>query len=87
MTAHIGVDAVTGLTHLMVATSANVADVTMAGTGFEDDKRIYGDAGYLGMEKYLGEDKKSPDARCCAAVRRSATKKIEDSRKKTLLLA
>ena len=31
MSAHIGVDAVTGLTHSVVATSANVADVTMAG--------------------------------------------------------
>jgi transposase, IS5 family len=29
--AHIGVDAVTGLTHSVVATSANVADGTMAG--------------------------------------------------------
>ena len=31
MKAHIGVDAVTGLTHSVATTSANVADVTMAG--------------------------------------------------------
>jgi IS5 family transposase len=31
MKAHIGVDAVTGLTHSVAATSANVADVTMRG--------------------------------------------------------
>lgn len=88
MKAHIGVDAVTGLTHSVVATSANVADVTMTGHLVrEDDKRIYGDAGYLGMGKYLGEDKQDPATRCCAAARRGAIKKMEDSRKKTLLLA
>ena len=76
MKTHIGVDAVTGLTHSVVATSANVADVTMTGHLVrEDDKRIYGDAGYLGMEKYLGEDKHDSDTRCFAAARRGAIKK------------
>lgn len=37
MKAHIGVDAATGLTHTVVATSANVADVTMAGNLVRDD--------------------------------------------------
>ena len=88
MKAHIGVDAVTGLTHSVAATSANVADVTMTGHLVrEDDKRIYGDAGYLGMENYLGENKHDPDTRCCAAARRGAIKRMEDSRKKALLLA
>ena len=90
MKAHIGVDVdvVTGLTHSVAATSANVADVTMTGHLVrEDDKRIYGDAGYLGMEKYLGEGKHGPDTRCCAAARRGAIKRMEDSRKKALLLA
>jgi len=88
MKAHIGVDAVTGLTHSVVATSANVADVTMAGHLVrEDDKRIYGDAGYLGMGKYLGEETQGPETRCCAAIRRGAIKKMEDSRKKTLMVA
>lgn len=64
MRAHIGVDAVTGLTHRAVATSANVADVTMAGHLVRvGDKRIYGDSGSLGMEKYLGKDKRDPDTR------------------------
>jgi len=88
MKAHIGVDAATGLTHSVVATSANVADVTMAGHLVRtDDERVYGDAGYLGMWKYLDEEKDEPDSRCCAAAKRGAIKKMGDSPKKMLLLA
>tara|TARA_R110001599_G_scaffold11154_1_gene53502 strand:- start:253 stop:576 length:324 start_codon:yes stop_codon:yes gene_type:complete len=72
-TARFDVDAVAGLTHSVAATSANVADVTMAG--------------YLGIAKYLEEDTQDPETRCCADVRRGAIKKMEDSRKQTLLLA
>ena len=44
MKAHIGVDAVTGLTHRVAATSANVADVTMTSELVrDDDKRVYGE--------------------------------------------
>ncbi|TLF45928.1 IS5 family transposase [Halomonas urmiana] len=86
--AHIGVDAVTGLTHSFVATSANVADVTMAGALVrEDDKRVYGDAGYTGMWKHLDEEKDAPDSKCCVAAKRGAIKKMDDSPMKTLLLA
>ncbi len=60
--AHIGTDAVTGLTHSVAATSANVTDVTMAGVLVrKDDKRVYGDAGYTGTGKYLDEEKDAPD--------------------------
>lgn len=87
MKAHIGVDAVTGLTHNVAATSANVADVTMAGYLVrEDDKRVYGDAGYTGMWKYLDEEKDAADSRCCVAAKRGTIKKMEDSPMKTLLL-
>lgn len=87
-TARFDVDAVAGLTHSVATTSAIVADVTMAGYLVrEDDKRIVGDAGYLGITKYLEEDKQDPETRCCADVKRGAIKKMEDSRKKTLLLA
>ncbi|WP_404295634.1 IS5 family transposase [Halomonas sp.] len=87
MKAHIGVDAVTGLTHSVAATSANVADVTMAGALVrEDDKRVYGDAGYNGMWKHLGEEKDDPDSRCCVAAKRGTIKKMEDSPMKALLL-
>ena len=87
MKAHIGVDAVTGLTHSVAATSANVADVTMAGHLVrEDDKRIYGDAGYTGMWRHLDEEKDDPDSRCCVAAKRGTIKKMDDSPMKTLLL-
>ena len=86
--AHIGVDAVTGLTHSVAATSANVADVTMAGQLVrDDDKQVYGDAGYTGMWKHLDEEKDAPDSRCCVAAKRGAIKKMDDSPMKTLLLA
>jgi transposase, IS5 family len=88
MKAHIGVDAVTGLTHSVAATSANVADVTMAGALVrEDDKRVYGDAGYTGMWKHLDEEKDAPDSKCCVAAKRGVIKKMDDSPMKTLLLA
>lgn len=87
MKAHIGVDAVTGLTHRVVATSANVADVTMVGALVrDDDPRVYGDAGYTGMWKHLDEEKEAPDSRCCVAAKRGAIKKREDSPMKDLLL-
>jgi IS5 family transposase len=88
MKAHIGVDAVTGLTHSVAATSANVADVTMTSELVrDDDKRVYGDAGYTGMWKHLEEEKDAPDSRCCVAAKRGAIKKMEDSPMKALLLA
>jgi len=88
MKAHIGVDAVTGLAHSVAATSANVADVTLAGALIrEDDKRVYGDAGYTGMWKHIGEEKDAPNSKCCVAAKRSAIKKMDDGPMKTLLLA
>ena len=70
------------------ATSANVADATMAGHLVrDDDQRVYGDAGYTGMWKYLDEEKDAPDSRCCVAAKRGAIKKMDDSPMKTLLLA
>ncbi|NOG31689.1 IS5 family transposase [Halomonas sp. TBZ9] len=87
MKAHIGVDAVTGLTHSVAATSANVADVTMTSHLVrDDDKRVYGDAGYTGMWGYLDEEKDAPDSRCCVAAKRGTIKKMDDSPMKTLLL-
>ncbi len=85
--AHLGVDAFTGLAHSVVATLANVANVTMTGhLVWDDDNRVYDDAGYTGMWKYLDEEKGAPDSRCCVAVKRNAIKKMEDRSMKTLLL-
>jgi IS5 family transposase len=52
MKAHIGVDAFSGYVHTATATAANVHDITEASSLIrEDDEVVYGDAGYIGIEK------------------------------------
>ena len=46
MKCHIGVDAFSGLVHTIEVTPANVHDIIR-----EDDDVVYGDSGYLGLEK------------------------------------
>ena len=50
--AHIGVDAESGLTHSLVTTAANAADVSQtAGLLHGKEKTVFGDAGYTGADK------------------------------------
>lgn len=52
MKAHIGVDAGTGMVHTVEVTPANVHDVEVAEKLIrEDDDVVYGDSGYLGLQK------------------------------------
>ncbi|WP_093112356.1 IS5 family transposase [Variovorax sp. CF079] len=52
MKAHIGVDAQSGLVHTVVATAANVHDVTQAGALLHGEETVaFGDAGYRGVDK------------------------------------
>lgn len=52
MKCHIGVDAGSGLVHSVTATAANAHDITEASKLIrEDDVVVYGDSGYLGIEK------------------------------------
>lgn len=52
MKAHIGADAGTGYVHTVTATAANVHDLDQAGALVRDDDRlVYGDAGYQGIGK------------------------------------
>ena len=52
MKCHIGVDAGSGYVHSLSTTAANVHDITMASRLIRaDDEVVYGDAGYLGIEK------------------------------------
>ena len=52
MKCHIGVDAFSGLVHTMEVTPANTHDITVASKLIrEDDEVVYGDSGYLGLEK------------------------------------
>ena len=52
MKMHIGVDDQDGLIHTMASTAANVSDVVMAGGLLHgEERRVHGDAGYLGIDK------------------------------------
>lgn len=52
MKSHIGVDAGSGYVHSMQTTAANVHDITVTSLLIrENDTVVYGDAGYLGIEK------------------------------------
>jgi len=52
MKCHIGVDAGTGYVHTIEVTSANVHDITVTTQLIrDDDEVVYGDSGYLGIEK------------------------------------
>lgn len=63
MRSHIGVDPLYGFVHTVVSTSANESEVKVASRLLrEDDKVVYGDAGYLKMERYV-EDNTERDYR------------------------
>lgn len=50
MKAHVGVDAESGLVHTVIATAANVNDVTQAGAlRHGEETAAFGDAGYRGV--------------------------------------
>lgn len=52
MKCHIGVDAGNGYVHSLETTAANVHDITVAAQLIrEDDEVVYGDSGYIGIEK------------------------------------
>ena len=52
MKCHIGADAFSGLVHTIEVTSANVHDINVAAKLIrEDDEVMYGDSGYLGIDK------------------------------------
>ncbi len=52
MKCHAGVDAGSGLVHTIAVTAANTHDVTVAAALIRnDDEVVYGDSGYLGLQK------------------------------------
>jgi IS5 family transposase len=52
MKCHAGVDAGSGYVHSIETTAANIHDITKAASLIrEDDEVVYGDAGYIGIEK------------------------------------
>lgn len=57
MRSHIGVDPLYGFVHTVVSTSANESEVKVAPRLLrKDDKVVYGDAGYLKMERYVEDN-------------------------------
>lgn len=58
MKAHIGVDAHSGTVHTLETTAANVADINKGHTLVHgEEKMVFADAGYQGIEKRTGEIK------------------------------
>ena len=54
MKCHVGVDAGSGLVHTITVTPANEHDITETVNLIrEDDQVVYGDSGYLGVQKRL----------------------------------
>jgi len=85
MKAHIGVDAESGLVHTVVGTAANVADVAQTAEVLHgEEKTVYLDAGYTGVEKR--EDLKDREIDWQVATKRSKLKAIpKESQLGTLL--
>lgn len=79
MKAHIGVDAQSGLVHSLVATAANVADVTQAHHLLHgQEQHAFGDAGYQGVDK-REEAPADATVNWHVALKRSVRKALPDN--------
>lgn len=84
MKAHIGVDADSGLVHTVLATAANVADVTQAHALLHGEETVaFGDAGYQGVEKR--EENQGSDMDWHVAMKRGQRKALPDDERGVLL--
>lgn len=84
MKAHIGVDRDSGLVHTVVATAANVADVTQTDKLLHGEEReIYADAGYQGADKR--EELKERGLEWRIAERRSKVKALPEGEDKAVV--
>jgi len=82
MKCHIGVDAGSGLVHSIQTTPANIHDLVVAPCLIRpDDEFVYGDAGYLGIEKRddVKNDAHLSKVEYRIARRKSTVEKISDS--------
>ena len=78
MKAHIGVDADSGFVHTVLATAANVADVTQAHALLHGQETVaFGDAGYQGVEKR--EENQTPDVDWQVAMKRGQRKALPNN--------
>jgi IS5 family transposase len=77
MKMHIGVDDTLGLIHSIDTTAANVHDIVPADKLLHgDERRVFGDAGYLGIQK-RAEHKHRKDVSWFIAKRPGTRKKLD----------
>lgn len=78
MKAHIGIDAGSGLVHEVTATPANEADINQAAHLLHgEEKVVFGDAGYTGMDKRPEVTSKAPGALFLVAAKPSKIKAMK----------
>ena len=81
MKAHIGVDAASGAVHSVVGTAANVSDVSQAEQLLHGEEELaFGDAGYIGVEKYTEEQ--APQTTWHVAMKRGRVKAMPEGPEK-----
>jgi IS5 family transposase len=77
MKAHLGVDAHSGLVHTVTGTAANVADVAQAHALLHgEEKDVYADAGYLGVEQRAEIAARRPGVTWYVAAKRGQVKAL-----------
>jgi IS5 family transposase len=85
MKAHIGVDADSGLVHTVIGTAANVSDIACAGQALHgEEKTVYVDAGYTGVEKRPEVLAEHPETQWIVAAKRGRVKALPEGRIKEL---
>ena len=85
MKAHIGVDAKSGLVHTVTGTAANEADVTQTAELLHgEEKEVYADAGYVGVEKRKEIVEKAKDVKFHVAAKRGGIKAMAEGSLKEL---
>ncbi len=88
MKAHIGADAQSGLVHRVTGTAANVADIAQTHELLHgEEKQIYADAGYLGVEKREEVIAKTKEVQWYVAAKRGKIKAMAEGRLKELTQA
>ena len=87
MKAHLGVDAKSGLVHRVSGTAANVADVAQSHELLHgQEKEVYADAGYTGVEKRPEIVSEHAGVECYVAAKRGKVKARADGLVKELAL-
>jgi IS5 family transposase len=85
MKAHIGVDADSGLVHTVIGTAANVSDVACAAQALHgEEKTVYADAGYTGVEKRPEVVAAHAETQWIVAAKRGNVKALPEGRIKEL---